>query len=719
MKWSAFPFVRIVLALIAGILLYVYFDLSSLLWTILCILFSVSYIFLFYFTNPVQKRKLNLGFVFLALLAVMLLGISIAHQKKEIHWENHFANLCDSMSYYQAIISEEPQEKANHFKMELAVEKVFCQSTWKEAKGNTLVYIKKSEDKIAVLKSLQYGDKLLIAGSPELTSPPPNPQQFDFQKYLASQQIYHQQFIEADRFKVLAHKPPNRIIELAIQFRKKANTILQNTIRGKEEYAIVSALVLGIKDNLDNAIRNTYSHTGAMHVLAVSGLHVGILFQILTWLLAWVKKNKKYGNWIFLSIVLLCLWFYALVTGLSPSVLRAVIMFSFVALANTIQRRSSIYNTIAISAFLILCYDPYLLFSVSFQLSYTALLAIVYFHSKIFYWWKIEDSFPNMNNWIFKVIKFSWSITCVSLAAQIGTFPMGLFYFHQFPVYFIFSNLVVIPLATVIFSGSLLTLLFSWIPLLAEGIGVLVEKIVWLQNEALFLMEHLPYAVIEGIEISLEETLLIYSIIILLAMLFAFQKIIYLYYAVACTALFFISQIKEFFEQQNQTIFYVFHSGKSLNMNFLEGNQNIMFADSSLIYNDYQVRNLFYNYWADKGVSPEKVKYFNISNLGDNCPIPFYREKEFVLFSYHQKKFLWLMEKRAIDLPSADFLLTSKNAVRDIEKLDFSKFKTIILDASNSYYNSKKLSSQAKKLGINLYVIHEQGAFTEELTNSD
>jgi competence protein ComEC len=648
----------------------------------------------------------------------MLFGISIAHQKKQIHWEHHFANLCDSISYYEAIISEEPQEKANHFKIELTVEKVFCENIWKKSKGNILLYIKRSEDKIALLKSLQYGDKLLIAGSPIPTSPPPNPQQFDFQKYLANQQIYHQQFIEVDKFRILGHTSPNWVVELAIQLRKKANLALQNAIHGQAEYAVVSALVLGIKDNLDNAIRSTYSHTGAMHVLAVSGLHVGILFQILTWLLTWIKKNKKYGNWIFLSIVLLCLWFYALLTGLSPSVLRAVIMFSLVALADTIQRNSSIYNTIAISAFLILCYDPYLLFSVSFQLSYTALLAIIYFQPKIFHWWKIEDSFPNMNKWVFKAIKFCWSITCVSLAAQLGTFPIGLFYFHQFPNYFIFSNLVVIPLATFIFSGSLLALLFSWFPFIAEGIGFLVEKVVWLQNEALFFMEHLPYAVIEGIYISLGETLLIYSTILLLAMLFAFQKISYLYYAVACTVLLFISQMQEFFAQKQQTIFYVFHSGKSLNMSFLEGNQNIIFADSSLIYNDYQVRNLFYNYWTYKGVSLEKVKYFNISDLESDCPIPFYKAKEFVLFSYHQKKFLWLWEKREVGLPSADFLLISKNAVRNIEQLDFSKFKTIILDASNSYYNSKKLSSQAKKLGINLYVIYEQGAFTKELINS-
>ncbi len=715
MKWSAIPFVRIVLALIAGILLYAYFHLVSIFWTILCVLFSISYVFLLYITTPTQKRKWNSGFGLLALLSTTLFGISITHQKKEIYWENHFANLCDSISYYEAIVTEEPQEKPNYFKIELTVEKIFCQNLWKEAKGNNLLYIKKSADKLNVLRSLQYGDKLLIVGSPQLINPPPNPKQFDFQKYLANQQIYHQQFIEVDKLKVLGHAPPNKFFKLAIQLRKKANAVLQNTIRSKEEYAIVSALVLGIKDSLDNEIRNTYSHTGAMHVLAVSGLHVGILFQILTWLLAWTKKNKKYGSWIFLSVVLLCLWLYALITGLSPSVLRAVTMFSLVALANTIQRSSSIYNTIALSALLILCYDPYLLFSVSFQLSYLALLAIVYFQPKIFYWWKIEDSFPYMNKWIFMTVKFFWSITCVSLAAQLGTFPVGLFYFHQFPVYFLFSNLIVIPFATIIFSGSLLALIFSWFPPISEGIGAFVSATVSLQNEALFFIEHLPYAVIEGIDISLEETLLIYSVILLLAMLFAFQRIKYLYYALACAAIIFILQVKEFIEQRNQSIFYVFHSGKSLNMNFLKGNQNIVFIDSSLIYNDYQVHNLFHNYWSYKGVPSEKVTYLNIHSIEDNCPIPFYRAKEFILFFYQRKKFLWLLEKREKGLPSADYLLISKNAVRNIEKLDFSKFKTIILDTSNSYYNSKKLSLQAKKLGISLYAIYEQGAFIEEI----
>nr|MCU0394028.1 ComEC/Rec2 family competence protein [Thermoflexibacter sp.] len=416
-------------------------------------------------------------------------------------------------------------------------------------------------------------------------------------------------------------------------------------------------------------------------------------------------------NWIFLSITLFCLWFYAFITGLSPSVLRAVIMFSMLALANTFQRNTNIYNTIAFSAFLILSYDPYLLFSVSFQLSYLAVLGIIYFYPKLYGMWHIEDTFPTMPLWLFKPINFIWSVTCVSFAAQIGTFPVGLYYFHQFPVYFPLSNLVVIPLATIIFSGGLLIIILAWIPFVGQSIGWFIERIVWFQNEMLFLIEHLPKSVINGIDISLVENWLIYISIILVAMLFAFRKLSYLVGAFVCIFVIFVVQMQEYIEQRNQSLLYIFNSGKKLNINLLEGVSNTLIADSSLLYNDSQIRNLFYNYWANKGVAPEQVKYLNINDLGDSNFLPIYQEEGLILFIYKGKSILWLKTKIANHLPSADYLLISNNAVRNLEKLDFSKFKEIIVDASNSYYNSQKLSLQAQKLGINLYAIHEKGAF--------
>ncbi len=725
MTWSSFPFLRIVFALMIGILLSINLELYSESWTFVIFSFLSIYLILHFVFKPAQKRKYHFIFGLLGLLGMVCFGITTTQQKTEILQTNHFANSSDSITYYEAIIDEEVQEKTKSYKAEVVVKRIFTQGEWKEANGRILLYIKKLPDTTS-LQKYEYGDRIVVQGAPQRTQPPANPKTFDFQKYLAYQQIYHQQFIEPTYVKVIGNEPPNYILNVAIQVRRRADRALEKYINGKDEYAIVTALVIGIKDNLDNTIRNTYSNTGAMHVLAVSGLHVGILLKILEWLFAWLKRKGKHGNWIFLSLILVGLWFYAFITGLSPSVLRAVIMFSLVAIAKTIQRNSNIYNTIAFSAFLILCYDPYLLLSVSFQLSYLAVIGIVYFYQKIYDLLRLEDIFPTLPSWIHQIMDFVWSITCVSIAAQIGTFPIGVYYFHQFPVYFMLSNLVVIPVATWIFGGGLAIIFIDFIPISLlsypnQLLGFLTKWAVWGQNWLLFAIEDLPYSVINGLDISLVETLLIYSVIGLFSLLFVFRKFKYLVYAFVLVLVLSVGQFMEYLEQKNQSSFYIFNANKNLNFSILEANQNTLIADSSLLYNDMQIRNQFYNYWAAKGVQLAQVEYLNVAKelaegeeIRDSTSFALQKNKNYNLLIYKGKRIVWLLSKTNENLPKADYLLISNNAVRNLEKLDFSKFGEIILDASNSRFNATKLALQAEKLGVNLYSIHAKGGYEKK-----
>jgi competence protein ComEC len=725
MRWSSFPFLRIVFALIVGILLSINFELYSEGWFIVTFFLLATYVILHFVFKPAQKRKYNFVFGLLGLLGMVSFGISATFQKTEILQANHFANLSDSITYYEAIIDEEVQEKTKSYKAEVVVKRIFFNGKWTTATGRILLYIKKLPDSSS-LQKYEYGDKIIVQGAPQRTLPPANPKTFDFEKYLAYQQIYHQQFVEPSSLRIIGNEPSNPILDVAIRVRRRADSALRKYIDGKDEYAIVTALVIGIKDNLDNAIRNTYSNTGAMHVLAVSGLHVGILLKILEWLFAWIKRKGKYGNWIFLSVVVIGLWFYAFVTGLSPSVLRAVLMFSLVAVAKTIQRNSNIYNTIAFSAFLILCYDPYLLLSVSFQLSYLAVIGIVYFYNKVYDLLHLENILPKLHPWVHKILDFVWSITCVSVAAQIGTFPIGMYYFHQFPVYFMLSNLVVIPLATWIFGGGLAIILVDFVPIgiLAYPnllLGFLTKWAVWAQNWLLFAIEDLPYSVINGLHISLAEVLLIYSAIVYFSLLFVLRKFRYLIYTFILVLALSVAQFMEYFEQKTQSSFYIFNANKNLNLSILEGNQNMLIADSSLLYNDVQIRNQFYNYWASKGIAPAAVNYFNVSHkVADNekfkhkLNLAFQKSSNYNLLIYKGKTILWVVNKTNEYLPKADYLLISNNAIRNLETLNYSKFGAIILDASNSRFNSAKLEKQAKSFGINLYAIHTKGGYVKK-----
>lgn len=718
MPWSAFPFVRIVFALMVGILLCTYLQLFFSYFGIVTILLSIVYFLIYFIFTPEKKRKFNFIFGLIGSLIFMCLGITLTNEKTEIRQASHFANLSDSITYYEGIVNEDVQSKTKTYNTEIKVKRIFAQGKWQNATGLILLYIKKIENESL---SLKYGDKVVVKGSPQPTQPPFNPQTFNFQQYLAYQQIYHQQFIEPIQIKVIGNEVPNLIYDLALRLRKKADASLRKFIKGEQEYAIVTALVLGVKDYLDNEIRSAYSNTGAMHVLAVSGLHVGILFKILEWLFGWLKRKKSYGKWLFLSLILIVLWFYAFITGLSPSVLRAVIMFSMVAVAGVIQRNSNIYNTIAFSALLILSYDPYLMFSVSFQLSYLAVLGIIYFFQKIDDLLHLEEKFPSMPVWIFRILNFVWSITCVSIAAQLGTFPVGLYYFHQFPVYFMLSNLVVIPLATFIFSGGLAIIFLDFILIgifsyANEWIGFLTENLVSFQNWLLFGIDNLPFSVVNGISISLWETLLIYLTIILCCLLFVFQRFGYLISAFCLIMVFGIWQIVEIFQQQKQASLYIFHANKNLNMNLLAGNQNVLIADSTLLYDDVKIRNQFYNYWAYKGVAPTQVKYLNMSNLEDfeSQKIAMKTGKDFHLLAYKGKQIVWLHHRTKQKLPKADYLIISNNAVRNLEQIDVKHYQQVVLDASNSRYYAGKLAEQGQKLGIQLYNMHTQGAFIRD-----
>jgi competence protein ComEC len=250
-----------------------------------------------------------------------------------------------------------------------------------------------------------------VKGNPNPIKPPSNPEEFDYRRFLQFRNIYHQHFVRKDGIRTIDFAPRSMVVYYALACRSWAMEIITDNISGKREQALASALILGVKDGLDDDLLSAYKTTGSMHVLAVSGLHVGILYGILLLILKPIRK-VRYGACVVAGISIGMLWAYAFITGLSPSVLRAVSMFSFAAIANGAGYRTNMYNTLAASAFFILWIDPFMLMSVGFQLSYLAVLGIVYMQSGLYNLWAPEK----------RVLDQIWKVTCVSLAAQLATF---------------------------------------------------------------------------------------------------------------------------------------------------------------------------------------------------------------------------------------------------------------------------------------------------------
>ncbi|HRP60902.1 MAG TPA: ComEC/Rec2 family competence protein, partial [Vicingus sp.] len=469
-----------------------------------------------------------------------------------------------------------------------------------------------------------------------------------------------------------------------------------------------SALILGYKNNIEAQLKSAYSSAGAMHVLAVSGLHVGIIFMIFNVLLKFTEKFK-YGGIIKGIILLLVLWFYALITGLSPSVLRSATMFSFVVSAKMINRRTNFFNTLSASALLLLLVNPFLIFDVGFQLSYSAVIGIVL----------IQPWFSKLLSPTTWLGNYTWDLVTVSLAAQIATFPLGLYYFHQFPNYFLLANLLVIPFAVIILCLGLFTLAVSFIPIISFYSGLALKWIIFSLNWVVSFIDQMPYAVTNQIKFTLSDAIFVYFIIGFILLLFVYRKFYYFALASVTTLLLLTSIGFDKFKLLNQKKLIVYNIPKHTAINFIDGNDNILVSDIMLSKDKLKFH--VENNWIDKGIKAEKVvnlenlkKEHLISNLYKIDNQNLFTKRNY--FQYYHHKIAIIDKNFKVFIPqeklNVDFIIWTQNCKIPLEKLiQIFQFKKLIIDSSNSTYINDKLVNEAKQLKIEYWSVQENGAF--------
>ncbi len=509
-RWVPYPFLRFTPFLMLGIGLATYAN-SNIIIMALVVVFLGYTSFVFLLPKPTFSRY-HPGVAGLASIAIVLIGILRTQQHDESRSPGHLLNYADSADYYIAQIVSQPEPKKNSFQVMLEIEQVVASSKQTCARsGQVVAYQPKSDS----CQLLQFGDKIVVKGLPDKIKPSKNPAEFDYRQFMAYQGVYHQQYLPADRWTVIQSGVVPAWQGWTGEWRSRCREILLHYVQDKRAQGITLAITLGLKSHLEKEVQTAYSAAGAMHVLAVSGLHVGIIYLIVNFLFKPLLQLPKGGVLLHTAICLQTLWLYAALTGFSPSVQRAAVMFSFVIVGSALKRQSSIYNTLACSAFVLLWVNPYLMYSVGFQLSYLAVFGIVYLQPRISAWWEP----PN------KLVVWAWQLTAVSIAAQIATFPLSLYYFHQFPVYFWVSNIVVIPGALVMLPLGLATLIagFSF-PALAEWIGLILEKFILVVNFLVSLVQQLPGSTVENIFISASQTWLLYFAIVAFVALFYYRS---------------------------------------------------------------------------------------------------------------------------------------------------------------------------------------------------
>lgn len=574
-------------------------------------------------------------------------------------------------------------------------------NNWKSTRGKAMVYFKKDTHSL----KLKYGDELIMKANFKEVPPPQNPGEFNYKSFLEFHNVYHQAFIKNSDWVFTGNNSGNPILSTSYNLRNSLLNVFTTNHIQNNEFAVGAALLLGYVDKLDADIITAYASTGALHVLSVSGLHVAIVYVVFNWLLFFFDK-KKHGLIIKAAVLLLLLWFYAILTGASPSVLRSAAMFSFVIVAKTFNRNTNIYNTLAASAFFLFLFNPFLIMDVGFQLSYIAVIGIVYIQPLIYNWFEVNNRFLDQ----------VWTITAVSIAAQIATFPIGLYYFHQFPNYFLLSNLIVIPVSTAIIYLGLSVFVFAKISILVKYIAIGFSWSVWFLNTSVQEIETWPFAVSKGISITAIDTWLLYGLIILLLFYFTKQQFRYLLFALSLGLIILCSQLVEQYHQNHQKKLIIYNIPKTSAIDFISAKSNVLMTDTAFAHNEGGLKFRVKNNWSELGINNTKIISSNLktNNLYiNNNFIQFCDKRMAVINENGLMNFKNILSLKPL---SIDYLIISKNPHLKISEVGKQyNAKIIVFDSSNSEYNINKWKSECIKQNLAYYSVTDSGALVVNL----
>lgn len=689
-RWAPFPFVRISIVAIAGILFYDWVPLEQTWIFSLAVFFLFIYATLFILIKNRKHLHYRHFFGLIGLISLFFLFQLRSNIANPVNQDNHLINQATECDYFYGKVTAKGEPTEKTIRYQFTVQQIRDSSRWKKSKGKIHIYVAKN-----INQKLEPGDQLLIKGKPIPVSPPLNPEQFDYRNYLARQNIHHQFFIAEKNFVITG----NELFFLdrwAQNIRQYAMEQFSN-IEDPAARGVIQGLVLGSKDNIDDKTKNAYTAAGLMHILAVSGLHVGIIYGILVLLFGYLRRFKA-GKYYFALVCLLVLWLYALVTGLSPSVVRASVMFSFFAVAETSRRQKNSYNILSASAFIMLVVDPNLLFTVSFQLSYLAVLGIIY----------MQPMFEKMvfiNNLF---LKRMWQLFTVGLAAQIATLPITIFYFQQIPLLSTLIGVLAVPLATASFTLGLVYLAFASIPVISTGLLWLLQKSVQMLNWLANSIERLDFSLLQNIYIDQVQVVVLYGVIFSFLIFLHFKRftqVLVVFILLMLFSSYTSVQIISNHRIKNLVVFSV--PGEQVSQVNLYGkgyliSKKVQLSDKSFEYN-VSAYNLKHNIQLQKRMllaQSHLSGYYSIYNI---------EGKKIVLL---QK----LPEHRFAKPLQVDYLVIGNNAVKNLTHLEhYFLAREIILDSSNDDWMVKKLVNEATEKKVSLHPVNTSGAGIIEL----
>lgn len=684
--WSKYPFFRMLIPLALGMLCAYLFPSSRLP---LPVLVCMMLVFLGgAVAASAMVKTLRFSWLFGVIMSCYLFmgGYALLCSHEAQMNKHHYRASESEATHYVARIYDCPTERPNSIRAVLELEYQLGDSLpLRPVSGKVMAYFSKPDSAFA----LRYGDLITIEAPIGEVAGPKNPGEFDYRSYLFRRGITGQVYIKEGGWMDLNANEGSALYAFSYRFRDELLTLLQRSGLSDDEFGVAAAVLLGYDDKLADEVRSNYVAAGAMHILCVSGLHVGIIYLLASFLLGFLDRKRSLK--VLKQILLLALiWFYALIAGLSPSILRASMMISFVIIGELIHRKGFILNSIAASAFVLLCINPYNLFEVGFQLSYAAVVGIVVLHRPIYNLLYVKNKFLD------KV----WSITALSVAAQLGTIPFTLFYFSQLSTYFWLSNLFVTPLSFAVVISGMVLLLLAWVPYLGVLLGRVVWAAVYAMNWVVAKIESLPISIIKGVYVNGFEFAMLFLAFILLLVSVAARKRRVLIGMLSVLLLCMVSVTVRTYsaDRQNGMMFYSLR--KHTAVDFVAGHQHVLLADSTLMADASTVDYSLKGAWAQRQLSQHPY----VIGLEEDYEDTRLRKRQ-NLISFDEKLLaLWdgqrLSDSLTYRLP-VDYLMVVGKQKPDVRSIVYGyDVKTLLIDGSVPGYLAERWMGYAAEMGL-------------------
>ncbi len=560
--------------------------------------------------------------------------------------------------------------------------------------------------------SLKPGCRIAATTRIKAISPPSNPYEFDYKAYLAARGIHHQAFVKPDQWKLIDYNARRSVSVFAGTLQLHLLSKYQSLGLNNTQYSLLAAITLGYKNDLEAHTKQVFSQAGVMHVMALSGFNVAVIAFALNYLLFFLARNRA-GRIVRAILVIITVWIFVFVTGLSPSVMRAAVMLSFVIGGKMLHRQVNTYNILFASAFLLLTISPSLISDVSFQLSFSAVLGILLFQ-------------PIINGLIktrYIIINRLWQLFSVSCAAQLATLPLTLLYFHQFPLYFWLTNLYVVPLVSLIICVAGVFLLTSFVNPIMMLTGKLLSFLLLLLYKSVAFIEVLPYALFENIHVSGFQAFLLMMAIISAGLFWIHRRTGLLFASLAAILLFQLAVLSHTLSMRHQQILLVADVNRTSVISVISGRNVVIIGDSLPDLHDPGLKYALSNFMIKHGVAARQYLYDQMpegtseknpmrglfmagSWLGNNLVIELGNRKILVLrdhtiFKYDAEQSFYV-----------DYLIVSGRIFPGVEILsDLVETSMVVLDSSVPFHQALQWNDYCSMAQITCWQVSKKGAF--------